>query len=144
MVWNPFYTFLRYKEIRLFQNKILIYTSKYFDHHFKTNMIVKIYSTSIIFTFKIINEAASYCLSRSLSPFKFISANTCSSESTDTHLQRICTFSSGIISWFCRISNPLHKDKLNVTHTFGWEVFTKCMKFRRLFHPWKRKKMISY
>ncbi len=98
MVWNPFYTFLRYKEIRLFQNKILIYTSKHFDHHFNTNMIVKTDSTSIIFTFKIINEAASYCLRRSLSPFKFISANTCSSESTDTHLQRICTFPFCIIS----------------------------------------------
>lgn len=58
MVWNPFYTFLRYKEIRLFQNKILIYTSKHFDHHFTTNMIVKINSTPKSLTLKLIKRAA--------------------------------------------------------------------------------------
>jgi hypothetical protein len=51
--------------------------------------------------------------SSSPSPFKFISANTCPVESTDTHLQRICTFSSCSASLLVHSLNPLHKIKLD-------------------------------
>ena len=59
------------------------------------------------------------------SPFNSIWANTCPVELTDTHLQRICIFSSYITSWFCRRLNPLHKIKLDQNNTFGWEESTK-------------------
>ena len=55
------------QEIRAFQNKILIYTSKHFDHHFTTNMIVKINSTPVSLMLRLINRTApSYFFSLSL------------------------------------------------------------------------------
>ena len=55
----------------------------------------------------------------SIPPFNFISANICPVDSTDTHLQRICTFPSCTASLLVHSLNPLHKIKLDSSNTFG-------------------------